>query len=247
MKETGSASAAMASAPRTAPTRDKEAGQAGRLSYELPPRRTRMRRKERPSEAKEARLWAAYCENRGEEHRNALWVFYQGLVTFVAKRVRKRLPPGVRLDELCSDGQLGLLYALEHFRLELGFTFSTYAAGRIRGAILDAYRNARRACAHECLVGLRLDEFPDPRAGDPALIAAENELAVLALIPAGKAREMAEAYFYAGWSMKRIAGVHGVDPSRVSQIIAEALREARVSRLRGHFEAEGHVSVKTAS
>ena len=205
------------------------------------PRMARMLRKERPSEVEEARLWAAYCENRGEEHRNALWVLYQGLVTFVAKRVRKRLPLGVRLDELCSDGQLGLLYALEHFRPELGFTFSTYAAGRIRGAILDAYRNARRACARELLYGLKFDDFPDPRAGDPALIAAENELAVLALIPAGKAREMAESYFYAGRSMKQIAEAHGVDPSRVSQIIAEALREARLSRLRGHFEAEGQV------
>ena len=46
------------------------------------------------------------------------------------------------LDDLISHGVEGLMRALERFDPELGFSFTTYAYPRIRGAIWDGIRTS---------------------------------------------------------------------------------------------------------
>ena len=119
------------------------------------------------------------------ETRNALWVFYQGQVYFVARRFKKRAPDCMRLDDLVSDGNMGLWHALEYFQPELGYAFSTFAVGRIRGAMYDSLRQEQREqrgkVSLESVAGV--EWIADPRARDPALLAEEREAAPLALIP----------------------------------------------------------------
>jgi RNA polymerase sigma factor for flagellar operon FliA len=63
-----------------------------------------------------------------------------GLVHYLARRLHRTLADEADLDELVSAGMLGLLAAAEGFDTGRGLAFSTYAATRIRGAMLDELR-----------------------------------------------------------------------------------------------------------
>ena len=63
-----------------------------------------------------------------------------GLVHFLARRLHSTLADEADLDELVSAGMIGLLAAAEGFEHARGLSFSTYAATRIRGAMLDELR-----------------------------------------------------------------------------------------------------------
>jgi RNA polymerase sigma factor for flagellar operon FliA len=65
---------------------------------------------------------------------------YVHLVKYVAGRISVNLPPNVELNDLISDGVIGLIDAIEKFDDARGVKFETYAITRIHGAILDALR-----------------------------------------------------------------------------------------------------------
>lgn len=65
---------------------------------------------------------------------------YRGLVGKIAKQIKASLPPRVRLDDLVSAGNVGLLDAINRFDHTRRLKFSTFANPRIRGAILDYLR-----------------------------------------------------------------------------------------------------------
>jgi len=69
-----------------------------------------------------------------------LIVRYLPLVRNVVDRVKLNLPAHVDADDLYSVGITGLIAAVRKFDPEQGSTFSSYAAMRIRGAILDELR-----------------------------------------------------------------------------------------------------------
>lgn len=58
----------------------------------------------------------------------------------IVEQIRRHLPAHVDDDGLLSAAQLGLVHALERYDISRGPRFSTYAAARIRGAILDELR-----------------------------------------------------------------------------------------------------------
>ena len=84
-------------------------------------------------------LWIAYAEG-DQDAREQLLTAHLGLVHFVARRILRNLSSEADLDELLSAGTLGLVSALESFDASRGHAFSTFAAPRIRGAILDELR-----------------------------------------------------------------------------------------------------------
>lgn len=87
----------------------------------------------------EASLWKAF--QKGDfEARNALIEEYTPLVKYVAGRVKMVVPSQIEFDDLVSFGIFGLIQAVERFDPKQGIKFSTYAATRIRGAILDELR-----------------------------------------------------------------------------------------------------------
>ncbi|MBX3134263.1 MAG: sigma-70 family RNA polymerase sigma factor [Gemmatimonadaceae bacterium] len=63
-----------------------------------------------------------------------------GLVHYLARRLHSTLADEAELDELVSAGMIGLLHAAESFEAARGLAFSTYAAARVRGAMLDELR-----------------------------------------------------------------------------------------------------------
>src|SRR5690606_38430465 len=59
---------------------------------------------------------------------------------YIARQVQRGLSAEADFDELVSAGTLGLMSAHDSFEPERGLAFSTFAAPRIRGAILDELR-----------------------------------------------------------------------------------------------------------
>ena len=62
------------------------------------------------------------------------------LVKRIAYHLMARLPASVQVDDLVQNGMLGLLDAIDRFESGMGAQFETYAAQRIRGAMLDGLR-----------------------------------------------------------------------------------------------------------
>jgi|SRR5690606_3928401 len=93
-----------------------------------------------PEEADLAALWDEYKTRRSRAARNRLLLTYAPLVRYVADRVAIALPPNVDVDDLVSQGVIGLFDALEKFQPDRGVKFETYALARIRGSIIDGLR-----------------------------------------------------------------------------------------------------------
>ncbi|MBU1237139.1 MAG: RNA polymerase sigma factor FliA [Gammaproteobacteria bacterium] len=62
------------------------------------------------------------------------------LVKRLAFQLMAKLPASVQADDLIQNGMIGLLDALDRFEEGMGAQFETYAAQRIRGAMLDGLR-----------------------------------------------------------------------------------------------------------
>ena len=74
------------------------------------------------------------------EQRQAILTEHLGLVYHVARQLCRAKQMEVELDELVSAGTLGLIEAFNNFDTSRGLAFSTFAAPRIRGAMLDELR-----------------------------------------------------------------------------------------------------------
>jgi RNA polymerase sigma factor for flagellar operon FliA len=119
-------------------------------------------------------LWEAYQQRGDMAARDSLLARHLPLVHHVARQVLPKLSAEVSLDDLVSAGSIGLINAVDSFDPSRGLAFSTYAAPRIRGAILDDLRRCdhvprsirrkqrRIAAAEEDLSGT-LDRKPDAR------------------------------------------------------------------------------------
>jgi RNA polymerase sigma factor for flagellar operon FliA len=69
-----------------------------------------------------------------------LAVSYAPLVKRIAWQIMSRLPPSVEVEDLIQNGMMGLLDAINRYEEGMGAQFETYAAQRIRGAMLDGLR-----------------------------------------------------------------------------------------------------------
>ncbi|MEX2281961.1 MAG: FliA/WhiG family RNA polymerase sigma factor [Gemmatimonadota bacterium] len=85
---------------------------------------------------------ATMRQPRTEYSKDAMVRQHLPLVYHVARRMHNSLGAAVQLDDLVSAGSLGLLEAVASFDHRRGLAFSTFAAPRIRGAILDDMRKS---------------------------------------------------------------------------------------------------------
>ena len=76
--------------------------------------------------------------------RDAVLRQHLGLVYHVAQQLARSRSNDVELDDLVSAGTLGLIEAFENFDPTRGLAFSTFAAPRIRGSMLDELRRLDR-------------------------------------------------------------------------------------------------------
>lgn len=86
-------------------------------------------------------LWKEWRENKSVRAKDLILGEYAGLVKQTALRVAIGLPGHVELDDLVGSGAFGLIRAVESFDPDREVKFETYAAHKIRGAILDELRN----------------------------------------------------------------------------------------------------------
>ncbi|HEY2097555.1 MAG: polymerase sigma factor FliA [Pseudonocardiales bacterium] len=138
-------------------------------------------------------LWGEYVRCGARDHRDRLVLHYEPLVRQVAGRVGIRLPAHVEIADLIQAGVFGLIDAIERFDPALGIRFETYAAQRIRGAILDE---------------LRAQDWV------PRII--RNRARELA-----KVRENMEARLQRSASPAELAGELGVGPTEVRGILSQ--------------------------
>lgn len=85
-------------------------------------------------------LWTEFKATGSPRARDDLIVHYAPLVKYVAARLSIGLPPSVDQEDLASAGIVGLMEAVSKFEPDRGFKFESYAAARIRGAIIDDLR-----------------------------------------------------------------------------------------------------------
>lgn len=86
-------------------------------------------------------VWQRYRQTQDPALRESLLVRYLPLVKQTAGRLAVGMPPHVETADLESYGLFGLMDALSRFDETRGIKFETYAATRIRGAILDGLRS----------------------------------------------------------------------------------------------------------
>ena len=82
----------------------------------------------------------AVVESPAARDREQILLEHMPLVRMVAHRIQERLPQSVEFDDLVSAGVVGLIDAYNKFNLSKEVLFRSYAALRIRGAILDSLR-----------------------------------------------------------------------------------------------------------
>jgi RNA polymerase sigma factor for flagellar operon FliA len=72
--------------------------------------------------------------------RETLVLGHTDLVRRIAYRLVRRMPRHVEVDDLIQAGMIGLLEAAQRYECRAGASFETFAALRIRGAIVDSVR-----------------------------------------------------------------------------------------------------------
>ena len=75
------------------------------------------------------------------EEKNKIVVEYTPFIRFIAKKISKRLPANIDLEDLVSCGVIGLMDAIDKYDSSRDNKFKTYAEFRIRGSILDELRS----------------------------------------------------------------------------------------------------------
>lgn len=85
-------------------------------------------------------LWTQYQVDGDIDARDQLLMQHIRLVHHVARQVIRSSRVDAEFDDLVSAGTIGLMNAVDNFDPGRGLAFSTFAAPRIRGAILDDLR-----------------------------------------------------------------------------------------------------------
>ncbi len=94
----------------------------------------------RPTMSDIADVWREYKASGDPHLQEELVVHYQGLVYKLAHKIARKLKQGTEVEELISDGMLGLVKAIDAFDPSRGFQFSTYATPVVRGSIYNGLR-----------------------------------------------------------------------------------------------------------
>lgn len=87
-----------------------------------------------------AEVWREYKKTGDPYLQEELVLKYQGLVYKLAHKIVRKLKQGTEVEDLISDGMVGLVKAIDAFDPERGFKFSTYATPVVRGSILNGLR-----------------------------------------------------------------------------------------------------------
>lgn len=179
--------------------------------------------------AEERELWDRYKVRGDRRARARLIEAYQPLVFKVVMGLG--LPPAHLLD-MVQEGTVGLIDAVERFEPARGFRFSTYAAYRIRGAVLNALRRERaRAASLEDGDGAAWERWEDAAAAE-ALAAVEDGVLARQLAEGverlpPRERAVLEAFYFRPRTPTEAARELGVSVSQLYRLHQRALATLR--------------------
>lgn len=185
--------------------------------------------------------------------RNQLMSHYGGAVVIEARRIHKRLPRCVDLDDLVNRGHMGLMDAVERYDPKRGHTFEAFTMKRVRGAINDELRDTDhlprswRRLEKKGAMAPRLGSLDTPLLG----CAGRTHRNLLHLLSDTKGAEPSDhkqgelrdfinvhlkrreslimiLYYIEGLTMSEIGETIGVEESRISQLHKESLKILRV-------------------
>jgi RNA polymerase sigma factor for flagellar operon FliA len=111
------------------------------------------------------------------QERNRLLLEQLPQVRCIARRIHERLPQHVPFEDLVHAGVLGLIDALNKFDQRKNVQFKSYAAFRIRGAILDSLRELDWSPRDLRRKARRLEEASNRLGTELGRAATEQELA----------------------------------------------------------------------
>jgi RNA polymerase sigma factor for flagellar operon FliA len=89
-------------------------------------------------------VWNHFFQHHDTASRNILLEHYLPKVKYTAARLHSRFPQSVELDDLYSEGILGLVDAINKFDPTRNVRFETYCVLRIKGTIYDDIRKKDR-------------------------------------------------------------------------------------------------------
>jgi RNA polymerase sigma factor FliA len=195
--------------------------------------------------------------------RNTALLEWYPMVERIAHRAAATygLPAGVDTDDLVSNGVLGLAEAFDRYDSSRGVAFEAFAIPRVKGAIIDAIRDAdwvpRKARQRARMTGepvamlVSMDESRSSDDGEQTtaeriaddgqvepgadLLAAENRRELVGALNRLPERErmIVTLHYFERVALQDIARALSVTESRVSQLHTRALR-----MLRSAIEAE---------
>lgn len=183
------------------------------------------------------------------EQRNRLFNQYLPLANKLASNKKKHVPRSVRLEELMSAAQAGLLDAASKYNETMDQQFRVYAAIRIMGEMNDYLRTCTWGNRSHMMAGWSLDT-PVRSTKTKKLVSLEDGLTdELTFHPMERTeffnkftqslpkeiKDIFFMYFFETLTMKEISLKIGMSESRISQVIAsskELLREAWEGRQR---------------
>jgi len=105
------------------------------------PVKAKRRKKGDDKDVQLRKVWVEYKLTHSIEARNKLIEEYMSIVKYHADRVAAKVRNGTQSEELMAPGVFGLVEAIDTFELDRGIKFTTFAAHRVRGAILDELRS----------------------------------------------------------------------------------------------------------
>ncbi|MEW6583959.1 MAG: FliA/WhiG family RNA polymerase sigma factor, partial [Actinomycetota bacterium] len=122
-------------------------------------------------------LWRRLRTGGDPAARDALIVMYAPLVRYVAGRMRSALPSHVEEADLVSYGLVGLMDAVDRFDPGRGVRFETFAAPRVRGAIIDELRSLDWVPRHVRALARRIERTASQLEGRLQRAPTDGELA----------------------------------------------------------------------
>jgi RNA polymerase sigma factor for flagellar operon FliA len=85
-------------------------------------------------------IWDDYLQTRSVDMRNDIVLHYSQLVKIIALRMRSVYKNYAQLDDVVNQGIVALIDAVEKYEPNRGIKFETFAAIKVKGAIIDYIR-----------------------------------------------------------------------------------------------------------
>ena len=160
-------------------------------------------------------LFAAWRENKDRQARDKIIEFNQGLVRTIANDYRYS---GLDFDDLVSEGNIGLMRAIEKFDYKRGYKFSTYAIWWVRQAVGRYVKNNNRVIRLPVHVGdkiTKINKFSREFEANNGIAPSAKDIAE----GIGMSEEDVEGYINASASVVSMQSQVGEDGSELGEFI----------------------------